>query len=81
MNIADATAAPRIHHQWLPDVLFFEPGLSEDTVDLLKQRGHKMERPDYFTRPQTAAYQDGWFYGYTDTRVPGGAACGVGVPC
>ena len=27
MGIADAVAAPRIHHQWLPDQLLVEPGM------------------------------------------------------
>jgi len=40
MNIAEATAAARIHHQWLPDKLFVERGLSPDTLALLRQRGH-----------------------------------------
>jgi gamma-glutamyltranspeptidase/glutathione hydrolase len=42
MNIAEATAAPRIHHQWLPDKLFLEQGISPDTLALLAQRGHKL---------------------------------------
>ena len=37
----EAVDAPRIHHQWLPDVLFTEPyGLSPDTLALLRARGH-----------------------------------------
>jgi gamma-glutamyltranspeptidase/glutathione hydrolase len=40
MNIADAVAAPRIHHQWLPDQVFAEPGFSPDTIRLLEQKGH-----------------------------------------
>ena len=42
MNIAEAVAAPRIHHQWLPDRVFAERGLSPDTVRLLEARGHKV---------------------------------------
>jgi gamma-glutamyltranspeptidase/glutathione hydrolase len=42
MNIAEAVAAPRIHHQWLPDMVFAERGLSPDTVRLLEARGHKV---------------------------------------
>ena len=40
LNIAEATAAVRVHHQWLPDKLFVEPGLGPDTLALLRQRGH-----------------------------------------
>ena len=42
MNIAEAVAAPRIHHQWRPDILLVETGLSPDTLTLLRSRGHKV---------------------------------------
>jgi gamma-glutamyltranspeptidase/glutathione hydrolase len=42
MNIAEATFAPRFHHQWLPDQLTLEKGFSIDTIRLLEQRGHKI---------------------------------------
>jgi len=42
MNIAEAVAAPRIHHQWLPDHVDAESGLSPDTIRLLEARGHKI---------------------------------------
>jgi len=35
MNIAEASSVPRIHHQWYPDVLSYEPGISPDTLKLL----------------------------------------------
>ncbi|GAC1446146.1 MAG: gamma-glutamyltransferase [Pyrinomonadaceae bacterium] len=49
MNIQQAIDAPRIHHQWLPDVLVYEPyGLSLDTLALLKSRGHTLtDKPRY----------------------------------
>ena len=40
MNIQEAVAAPRIHHQWLPDVLFYEAqALSEDVRQGLEPPG------------------------------------------
>ena len=42
MNIAAATAWPRFHHQWLPDVVFVEPGISEDTNEKLREMGYKI---------------------------------------
>ena len=40
MNIQEAVAAPRIHHQWLPDVLYYEAqALSEDARHGLERRG------------------------------------------
>ncbi|NPE54743.1 gamma-glutamyltransferase [Dickeya dadantii] len=39
----EAVDAPHIHHQWLPDEVYYEQrGLSADTLALLKERGYKM---------------------------------------
>lgn len=35
---------PRFHHQYLPDVIEYEPGgLSEQEIDVLRQRGHTLK--------------------------------------
>ena len=49
MNIQQAIDAPRIHHQWLPDEIVYEPfGLSADTFRALEGRGHRLtQRPRY----------------------------------
>jgi gamma-glutamyltranspeptidase/glutathione hydrolase len=49
MNIQQAIDAPRIHHQWLPDEVVYEPyGLSADTQRVLESRGHKFTaKPRY----------------------------------
>jgi gamma-glutamyltranspeptidase/glutathione hydrolase len=42
MNIQQAIDAPRIHHQWYPDEILFEPyGMSTDTQTALEKLGHK----------------------------------------
>jgi gamma-glutamyltranspeptidase / glutathione hydrolase len=42
MNVQRAVAAPRIHHQWLPDEVRFEPlGLNADTRAVLEKLGHR----------------------------------------
>ncbi|WP_145518128.1 gamma-glutamyltransferase [Yersinia bercovieri] len=39
----EAVDAPRIHHQWLPDEVYYEQrGVSADTLNLLKNMGYKM---------------------------------------
>jgi len=43
MNLAEAVAAPRIHHQWQPDFLLTETGLSPDTIQLLRAKGHRVQ--------------------------------------
>ena len=40
MNIAEAIAAPRIHHQWVPDEAFAERGVARDPLQSLQERGH-----------------------------------------
>ncbi|MFL5288852.1 MAG: gamma-glutamyltransferase, partial [Rhodopila sp.] len=48
MNAQEAVDAPRLHHQWQPDVLFAEPyALSPDTEALLQRMGYRIveQRP------------------------------------
>ena len=42
MGVMEAVSAPRIHHQWLPDELRVERGVSPDTLRLLEAKGHKI---------------------------------------
>jgi gamma-glutamyltranspeptidase/glutathione hydrolase len=43
MDLQEAVDAPRIHHQWLPDILRYEPGgLAIDVIAALEKRGHKL---------------------------------------
>lgn len=75
MGIAEASAAPRLHHQWFPDEVFMESGYSPDTVRMLEGRGHVVKRTgSIFTSLQSVAYQDGWFMGASDPRRPDSAA-------
>jgi gamma-glutamyltranspeptidase/glutathione hydrolase len=44
MNIQQAVDYPRVHHQWMPDEIRYEPfGLSPDTINKLKEVGHKFQ--------------------------------------
>ena len=42
MGVAEASSVPRIHHQWFPDRLYLESGVSEDTKTLLRNMGHEI---------------------------------------
>ena len=45
MSISDAVQAPRFHHQWLPDVVFYEEGaISNKTMNTLKNKGYTFHR-------------------------------------
>ena len=44
MNIRHAIEAPRFHHQWKPDVIFFEnSGFSRDTKNMLLIKGYNLK--------------------------------------
>ena len=73
MNIASAAAAARIHHQWMPDRLSVEQGVSPDTRRLLQQLGHNVvDTRRTLGRTQSIMLEDGLLYGFTDTRRLGG---------
>ena len=43
MNIKEAVSSPRIHSQWLPDMVFHEKnGLNKKTINGLKEMGHNI---------------------------------------
>ena len=45
-NAQSSSSLPRIHHQWYPDVLRYEVGISPDTRRLLEAKGHKLDKID-----------------------------------
>ena len=79
MNIQQAIDFPRIHHQWLPDELVFEPyGLSGDTQKALLSLGHKLARPRYLGDAEGIMIEEktGTRLGATDPRRSDGTAVG-----
>lgn len=75
MNFAEAGAAPRMHHQWYPDVLQLESGFSPDTIKLLEQRGHVVQSSrSSMGSIQTVGYSNGVFRGASDPRRPNAGA-------
>ncbi len=70
MNIAEATHAPRIHHQWLPDTLRIEEGVSPDTQRLLQAKGHTLKQGRPMGSLQSIMRVDGVLYGASDPRRP-----------
>jgi gamma-glutamyltranspeptidase/glutathione hydrolase len=79
MDIQHAIDAPRIHHQWLPDELVYEPyGLSGDTQKALLARGHKLAKPRYLGDAEGIMIdaETGLRLGATDPRRSDGLAVG-----
>ena len=77
MNIAEATNALRVHHQWYPDELQVEGGLNGDTIGLLRRRGHKVVVRNAMGSTQSVMNIDGVFYGASDPRRPGALTVGT----
>jgi len=87
MTITEAVAAPRIHAQWMPDVLYYEPdALSADTRAVLMAKGHRLETMDNWNhvaailvggpaigRPPRGHNR---LYGAIDPRQPVGSVAG-----
>ena len=78
MNVQDAIDAPRFHHQWQPDKLSLERGISPDTVALLKSRGYDVDYAPGVVLAQVAAIvsDGGWLEGGSDGRSAAGKAAG-----
>lgn len=71
MNVAEATNAPRFHHQWLPDELRVEKGFSPDTLKLLEAKGQKVALKEAMGSTQSIMVgPDGMLYGASDPRSP-----------
>jgi gamma-glutamyltranspeptidase / glutathione hydrolase len=54
--LPEAVAAPRIHHQWKPDVLRVERPLPEPVVEDLKRLGHPVQRAGYMGYLQAVGF-------------------------
>lgn len=68
MNIATATAMPRFHHQWLPDTIYVETGISTDTLRILEQKGHSITHGRTIGSTNSVHLIDGFIYGSADPR-------------
>ncbi len=76
MNVADAVAAPRIHHQWLPDEVFAEKTYPDETLKGLVERGHTIATRVPNTSANSILITKDGFAGAADTRTRGATAVG-----
>jgi gamma-glutamyltranspeptidase/glutathione hydrolase len=78
MNISEATQAPRIHHQWLPDELRVEEGISADTKAILRTKGHNIVTKRTMGAVQSIMVdpETGLLLGATDLRRTGSSVEG-----
>lgn len=83
MNPSEAAHAPRMHHQWLPELLFVDTGVPRDVQAALLARGHQVREMPFFSSVQAivqdpAAGTGGWpVQASSDPRKDGEAAVAV----
>ncbi len=75
-NIAEAVAAPRIHHQWLPDRVSAEAAVPVETVRSLEARGHTVVRLPKWGSANSIMVGPEGFFGAADPRTRGATAAG-----
>lgn len=76
MNIAEATHAPRIHDQWLPDEIRIEKALNVDTVKKLESMGHTVSPQAAMGSTQSIMITPDGVYGSSDPRIVDAAVVG-----
>jgi len=76
MDVAAAVAAPRLHHQWLPDEVRIERGFAEDIVAALRAKGHRVVEPMGQTSANSIAVTPNGLLGAPDPRTRGSEAAG-----
>jgi gamma-glutamyltranspeptidase/glutathione hydrolase len=85
MDVAEAISAPRIHHQWLPDITFMEKwATTADSQRLYEMMGHRIRFSSRFNRRLGTARiihidnDKKLYYGVSDPRSSDAAGAAVG---
>jgi gamma-glutamyltranspeptidase/glutathione hydrolase len=76
MDVAAAVAAPRMHHQWLPDVVRVERGFADDALAELRAKGHQVVDQLGQTSANSIAVTANGLLGAPDPRTRGAEAAG-----
>src|SRR5229473_2360903 len=76
LPIAAAVGEPRVHDQWLPDVVFVEAGLPEETIRQLEALGHTVRVGGTWGSANSILVAPDAITGVADPRTRGAAAEG-----
>jgi gamma-glutamyltranspeptidase/glutathione hydrolase len=76
MDIASAVSAPRVHNQWMPDLVFAEPGVAADLVGALEARGDRVMVRRLPTSANSILATPAGLVGAADPRTRGALAAG-----
>ena len=76
MDVEDAVAVPRLHHQWMPDEVRVEPGFSEDVLAALRAKGHRVLDTTRYSSANSILITPNGLFGAPDPRTRGTEAAG-----
>jgi gamma-glutamyltranspeptidase/glutathione hydrolase len=74
MDVAAAVAAPRLHHQWMPDEVKVEPGFPDETLAGLRARGHSVAESMGYSSANSIFVTPNGLLGAPDPRTHGAEA-------
>jgi len=74
MDIAAAVAAPRLHHQWMPDEVRVEPGFQQDVLAALRSKGHRVMDSGGYSSANSILITANGLLGAPDARTRGAEA-------
>ncbi len=69
-----ASSAPRIHHQWMPEVIMHEPQIAADVLHNLQKRGHKTQPREHLTKVNVVVRTDKGLQAAAEFRGDGAPA-------
>lgn len=72
----DALKRPRLHHQWMPDRVYFEAGINIRTQESLQSNGHEIMEREHIGVVQVIHIDDGMVKAACDPRK-GGRPAGI----
>jgi gamma-glutamyltranspeptidase / glutathione hydrolase len=74
MDVAAAVAAPRLHHQWMPDEVKVEPGFPDEVLAGLRARGHSVAESMGYSSANSIFVTPNGLLGAPDPRTHGAEA-------
>jgi gamma-glutamyltranspeptidase / glutathione hydrolase len=74
MDVAAAVAAPRLHHQWMPDDVKIEPGFPEEVLAELRAKGHSVTESMGYSSANSILVTANGLLGAPDPRTRGAEA-------
>jgi gamma-glutamyltranspeptidase/glutathione hydrolase len=74
MDVAAAVAAPRLHHQWMPDDVKVEPGFPEEVLTALRAKGHSVTDSMGYSSANSIFVTANGLLGAPDPRTRGAEA-------